>query len=82
MPKDHYRDCNECNSEYDYEDRGGRKLCYDCMRKKDLKWDCDEKQFVPEIETCYHCGGAAPWCSVCNVYTSTCCVDYGTCMCS
>lgn len=31
---------------------------------------------------CYDCGGQKPWCSACEVYTQTCCVDYGTCMCS
>lgn len=37
----------------------------------------------PRTQDCrYGCGGQASWCSCCEVYTSTCCVDYGTCMCS
>lgn len=28
------------------------------------------------------CGGSMSWCSCCETYTSNCCVDYGTCMCS
>lgn len=28
------------------------------------------------------CGGSMTWCSVCQQWTHTCCVDYGTCMCS
>lgn len=33
-------------------------------------------------ERCCDCGGMMEWCSVCNMWTKTCCVDYGTCMCS
>ncbi len=32
--------------------------------------------------TCYHCGGQMTWCSCCEVWSSNCCIDYGTCMCS
>lgn len=31
---------------------------------------------------CNSCGGWEQWCSICQCYTQTCCVDYGTCMCS
>lgn len=31
---------------------------------------------------CDSCGGREQWCSCCKVWTKTCCVDYGTCMCS
>ncbi len=33
-------------------------------------------------EVCDECGGNMPWCSSCETYTRTCCVDWGTCMCS
>ncbi len=32
--------------------------------------------------TCPYCGGTMSWCSCCKVYSSDCCVDYGTCQCS
>jgi hypothetical protein len=31
---------------------------------------------------CDSCGGREQWCSCCQMWTKTCCVDYGTCMCS
>lgn len=31
---------------------------------------------------CYHCGGQMTWCSCCQMYSSDCCQDYGTCQCS
>jgi hypothetical protein len=36
----------------------------------------------PPTEKCEWCGGEKKWCSVCQVYTRTCCHDYGTCQCS
>ncbi len=32
--------------------------------------------------TCDLCGGDASWCSCCEVFSSDCCCDYGTCQCS
>lgn len=32
--------------------------------------------------TCGLCGGQMSWCSCCRVYSSNCCQDWGTCMCS
>jgi len=31
---------------------------------------------------CPDCGENMIWCEGCGVYTQTCCVPYGTCMCS
>ena len=31
---------------------------------------------------CSHCGGIMTWCSCCEMFSSTCCEDYGTCLCS
>lgn len=31
---------------------------------------------------CDDCDGEMMWCTCCEVYTKTCCVDYGTCYCS
>jgi len=32
--------------------------------------------------TCNLCGGEMTWCSSCEVWSSTCCCEYGTCQCS
>ena len=32
--------------------------------------------------TCPMCGGTMHWCSICQVWSSSCCCDYGTCECS
>jgi hypothetical protein len=33
-------------------------------------------------KTCHICGGEMSWCSLCEMWSSNCCCDYGTCMCS
>ena len=44
----------------------------------DLCEDCHD-----DAVQCDLCSdGEMSWCSCCEVYTSTCCCDYGTCMCS
>jgi hypothetical protein len=41
-----------------------------------------ENGYRGEYVECELCGGHKHWCDCCQTYTSTCCVDYGTCMCS
>jgi len=31
---------------------------------------------------CPYCNGEMTWCDICNMWSSNCCIDYGTCMCS
>ena len=31
---------------------------------------------------CNLCGDKMSWCECCQVFTSTCCCEYGTCQCS
>ena len=31
---------------------------------------------------CPDCGGLMEWCSCCETWNQSCCVEYGTCMCS
>jgi hypothetical protein len=33
-------------------------------------------------EYCTWCGGTMAWCASCEMWTKTCCEDYGTCQCS
>ena len=39
-------------------------------------------RFNRRHKECPDCGGLMRWCSGCEMWTKTCCVDYGTCMCS
>lgn len=32
--------------------------------------------------TCPYCGGVMTWCSCCEMWSRTCCEEYGTCQCS
>lgn len=38
--------------------------------------------YRPWDSDCDFCGGVRTWCSCCEVWSSTCCIPYGTCMCS
>lgn len=33
-------------------------------------------------EICPLCYGEMTWCSICNMWSSNCCQDWGTCLCS
>ena len=33
-------------------------------------------------EECEYCGGRMSWCSCCEQWSRSCCVEYGTCQCS
>lgn len=41
-----------------------------------------EKQFRYGKKICPYCGGYQTWCRCCEVWSSTCCQEYGTCECS
>ncbi|MBN1117790.1 MAG: hypothetical protein JXA77_11330 [Bacteroidales bacterium] len=36
----------------------------------------------PSESTCPNCGGTMHWCSTCQMWSRSCCVEYGTCQCS
>ena len=44
--------------------------------------DTDSDETPEPYVDCDDCDGTMTWCSVCGMYTQSCCVDYGTCMCS
>ncbi len=43
---------------------------------EDLRRNAFGTQYCPD------CGGNMTWCTLCEVYTKTCCVEYGTCLCN
>lgn len=81
-------------SDFDYKnpDQWDRAIDY-ADRRRDEEKDREAEGYfdnlrnedgerVNESEPCDYCGGQMRWCSCCNMYTKTCCVEYGTCMCS
>jgi hypothetical protein len=40
------------------------------------------RQFGEGSGTCPYCGGQMSWCTCCEVWSSNCCIEYGTCQCS
>jgi hypothetical protein len=40
------------------------------------------KKYKPKYKRCDECGGRMSWCTCCQMWSRTCCEDYGTCMCS
>lgn len=49
------------------------------LRKK-VQWERKKKHWTRDCTS--GCGGQEVWCNCCEMFTQTCCVDYGTCMCS
>lgn len=47
--------------------------------RRTIKHRQNQKQRGKE---CPECGGVMSWCSGCEVWSRTCCEDYGTCQCS
>ena len=35
-----------------------------------------------ESKECEYCGGQMTWCSGCEMWSTTCCEEYGSCQCS
>jgi hypothetical protein len=56
-----------------------RKRASGAARRKKAK---EEAWEYTDTEDCYECGGQMIWCTICQMYTRTCCEEYGTCMCS
>lgn len=40
------------------------------------------KALRPRYSTCPSCGGSMRWCSICEMWSKSCCNDWGTCLCS
>lgn len=67
--------------EKQYKAEGRRRMK---IRKENRKqrWTQRVKRYGRGAEVCPYCGEYMTWCSSCEMWSSTCCEDYGTCMCS
>ena len=61
--------CEDCLKE--------KSTFYQSLQKNNTCEDCFNHQAI-----CDRCGEDMSWCNSCQMFTQTCCVDYGTCQCS
>jgi DnaJ-class molecular chaperone len=69
-PSDPSKECPECH---------GTGKCPHADEKVEEAY---KKEDYEGESKCSNCGGEMDWCYTCDQWTSTCCVEYGTCMCS
>ena len=67
--------------EVEYKAEGLRRAYKRKQERKEKNKDKDFRYGRGNAE-CSMCGGQMSWCSCCEVWTSTCCCEYGTCQCS
>ena len=70
-PAGEFIDCSE----------NGALSCCICDKKVDGS-DNGIYDYENEYAYCTDCGGQMTWCETCQMYTKTCCQEYGSCMCS
>ena len=46
------------------------------------KWSDKVRTYGRGSAICPYCDSYMSWCSCCQMWSSTCCQDYGTCQCS
>jgi hypothetical protein len=69
------------NKEAAYKEEGRRRIVQRQLTRK-ANWSKRIIRYGRGIQSCSMCGGQMSWCSCCEVWSSTCCCDYGTCQCS
>lgn len=65
----------------EYQEERLRRVAIRKQKRKEKRHD-KYNRYGRGDNTCPRCGGQMTWCSVCKVWSKTCCIDYGTCMCS
>ena len=60
----------------------GRIRILNRQQKRKNRWSEKAFRYGRGSQTCHMCGGNMSWCSCCQVWSSNCCCDYGTCQCS
>ena len=69
------------NKEAAYKEEGRRRIIVRQIRRKN-NWSKRVHLYGRGTQECHMCGGQMSWCSSCEVWSSTCCCEYGTCQCS
>jgi len=64
-----------------YKAEGRRRITVRQQKRKD-NWEDKARKYGRGYMRCHMCGNDMTWCSTCQVWSSNCCQDYGTCMCS
>jgi pyruvate dehydrogenase complex dehydrogenase (E1) component len=64
-----------------YEAEGQRRMVERKQRRLD-RWTAKVHLYGRGTKKCKMCGGQMSWCSCCEVWSSYCCEEYGTCQCS
>ena len=67
--------------EAEYKAEGLRRIAERQQKRKD-KWSYKVNTYGRGTKKCPDCGNHMSWCSSCEVWSQTCCQDYGTCQCS
>jgi hypothetical protein len=64
-----------------YDEEGRRRMVIRKQKRLD-KWSTKAHLYGRGTKKCNMCGGQMTWCSCCEVWSSHCCVEWGTCQCS
>lgn len=72
-----------CNTSKEYDDfTDDFILLKDSVKDYLLKIELLQYQMEMSEGKCPYCDGYMSWCSCCEMWSSDCCEDYGTCQCS
>ena len=69
-------------SELEYKTERLRRTSIRKQKRRDGNKDKIWRYGKQSESKCPDCGGQRSWCSGCQVWSQTCCVEYGTCQCS
>ena len=69
------------NIEAAYKEEGRRRIIVRQIKRKN-NWSERVRRNGRGTQQCSMCSGQMTWCRTCEVWSSTCCCDYGTCQCS
>ena len=64
-----------------YQQEGKRRILIRQANRKQ-KWSEKVSRYGRGSELCPYCNSYMTWCSICQKWSSKCCIDYGTCQCS
>jgi hypothetical protein len=65
----------------EYQEERLRRVAVRKMKRKNAR-QVKYYRYGRGDRTCPNCGGQMHWCSGCQQWSRSCCVEYGTCYCS